>query len=202
MIDRWCEQAFWQSINVDTGGAEILSCATGLFLCVLPWMSSPSAWTADLRLLRIMFVILGVGTFVYHLIPHDENDINAFDWFPMVLTLALLCEMLMSKFMLTGWYEVAWHLLLLCWMLVLLAIMNMFDYAYLNASLVIPPALLFVCYTLYIKYLLVPWVLLGISMAMWLINHFLCSMWTPLAVLHSVYHVTIGVALWEIGCNV
>jgi len=141
-MDRWCEQRMWADVGLETGGAELLSCGTALVLCVVPVLFPPRGWTKSLCALQAMLFLLGVGTFVYHWVPHDEDHINAFDWFPMILTCALLGYMLVQDLLKTHRCTFVFFVLLFGWALGLMVAMNQYDYTYLNAVLVVPPVLL------------------------------------------------------------
>ena len=197
-MDRWCEQRMWDELGLETGGAELLSCGTALVLCVVPALFPPRRWTQALCALQAMLFLLGVGTFVYHWVPHDEDHINAFDWFPMILTCALLGYMLVRGSLEGYWDSTLFFVGLFAWALGLMVAMNLYDYAWLNAVLVVPPVLLLLGFLDYRQAAAV-WFWLAISLVLWLANHFGCEAWTPLAALHSVYHVTMALALWEAG---
>ena len=197
-MDRWCEQRMWADVGLETGGAELLSCGTALVLCVVPVLFPPRGWTKSLCALQAMLFLLGVGTFVYHWVPHDEDHINAFDWFPMILTCALLGYMLVQDLLKTHWCTFVFFVLLFGWALGLMVAMNQYDYTYLNAVLVVPPVLLLLGF-LPMHGSAAVWGWLLLSLGLWLANHFGCEAWTPLAALHSVYHVTMALALWETG---
>jgi len=203
-MDRWCEQRFWDEIGVETGGVEPLSCGTGLVICFVPFIYEPWSCPRSLIFLKVSMVVLGVGTFIYHWIPHEEDHVNSFDWFPMSFTCAVLVYLCVEpslKIMneLGNFFVL---LALVVWSGFLFIGMNQFDYVILNAVLVAPPVLCLAVYTVRGLDTLVVWTYLILSLALWLVNHYACQYWSPLAVLHSLYHVVIGVAIWEAGCLV
>jgi len=204
-MDRWCEQKLWKEWGLNTGGAELFASSTGLALCFIPAFWGAPKWTVLLMLLWASLIVLGVGTFIFHWIPNDEDDLASyFDWFPMALTCALLIFMFLEpnlKYM-TTLYAVGALLLLLCYLLFLILPTDLLDPVFMNAVLVSPPVLVLALYTYWTldARLVRVWALLLFSLTVWLINSYLCQSWTPLALLHSVFHIVMAVALWEAGC--
>jgi len=205
-MDRWCEQQLWREWGVNTGGAELFGSATGLLFCFVPGIWGARKWTVLLLLLWACFGVLGVGTFIFHWVPHDDSDhhLNAFDWYPMVFTCGLLIVIYLVPNIrfLAPTYVAGAFVLLLCWMLFLLIEMNHMNPVILNAVLVAPPVLIFAFYTYatWDSRINRVWFLLVLSLTLWLINSYFCERWAPLALFHSAYHVTMAIALWEAAC--
>lgn len=201
MTDRWCEQRMWREWGLDTGGVEWLACVTGLAICTVPFVLPPARFTTPLCFLQAGFVLLGAGTFVYHFIPHDESHhVNAFDFFPMSFVCATLVYIFIAPLLsVSRTVETASLLVLLAWAGVLFIGMNQVNYSVLNAVLVTPPVLCLLAYTVEGHATGYVWPLLIASLALWLVNVFACHLWAPLAVLHSIYHITVALAVWEGG---
>jgi hypothetical protein len=194
-MDRWCEQRMWREANFETEGAELVSCGTAIALIAVPLVVRPSHFTSNLRIVQFLLVLLAVGTFVYHWIPHDENWVNAFDWIPMILVVAQISYMMAIRHLDGYWYSIIFGALLVAWGVGLTAAMNMTSYVYLNIALVVPPVLVLMAYMDPREGAEV-WMWLVVSLILWLVNHFACWTWAPLAVLHALYHITMALALW------
>lgn len=195
-MDRWCEQRMWREANFETEGAELVSCGTAIALVAVPWVVRPPRFTVNLRIVQFLLFLLAVGTFVYHWVPHDEDLLNAFDWFPMILVVGVISYMVASRHLEGYWANVIFAALVVAWGVGLMAAMNMTSYVYLNVALVVPPVLVLLAY-MDVREGAEVWMWLFVSLVLWLVNHFACSSWAPLAVLHALYHITMALALWK-----
>lgn len=202
VMDRWCEQKMWRELNVNTGGAELLSSATGLVLCIIPFYWEPPTYAISILALQASFVLLGIGTFIFHWIPHDDNHINAFDWYPMTFTCATLIYVYLEAIVKSKAMRFFSILALFIWAFFLIYSMNQYSYVFLNAVLLTPPLVVLACYTCFVdwEHTVMIWGYLVISVSLWLANHYGCNTITALAPLHAVYHITIAIAIWEAGC--
>lgn len=209
VYDQWCEQAMWTELTGVPQSIEYTAALTGLLICFVPF-TSLCCWhrpTYGLVLLGVSFLLLGVGTFLFHWFPKDPLFIPL-DWFPMTITMTIvillhvwlineqdLCAQLIFSTLFIVWF----------FTLIFTVTTDTFPYDYMSIVLVLVPVLTFLFHNIFVsKYL--PgditteiaqiWALLIFSLVLWLLNQNLCKQYHWMALFHSVYHITIALAIW------
>ena len=181
-------------------------------------------------LCKASLALTGIGTIFFHAFKPEDMSHAHFnhglcDWFPIIMLcsniLILYLDRLMPKCGIRG--EFGWVLLIaiiMIWIFVLVVGMDSDTNAYfshqmgtagsqgqygtiLNAVLLLPLALV-LAYTCayrfefaHTKYLMVS---LSLTVAMWLVDAYLCRQHPWLSVLHAIYHVTIAYSFIYAAC--
>jgi len=220
--DWWCERRMWQAAGASTGPiAEPACAATGVVMVVFALIPNADS-SARLPLLFLFFkaclVVLGLGTVVFHGFEYGSSldahlNLNMFDWAPVVLTVSVLTAVYLAPAMhkLENYAAVLAYIAFALWCLFLVVAMDTSTYSVLegaqwgtimNGVLLAPPLVVLAVFTaLRIGWRAwVLWLLLTVGLAAWLVNYYACSFWSPLALLHAVYHLVITYALILAGC--
>jgi hypothetical protein len=204
MSDQWCEQKVWLDWGLDTNGIELFAASTGIVMCLIPFLYPNYKMSIWLYLLQMNIVLLGIGTFVFHWWPPEDEYGNKyivpFDWFPMIFTLANLLFIANSLYFYqyTVFYQCFSVLAILVWIFALIYLMHEMDINWLQTLLIAPPVLVLLVVSAFID-LYEDWIYLFISLGLWLVNRFACSYWSVLGQLHGIWHIVVGYALWDIG---
>jgi len=205
MPDQWCEQQTWLDWGVNTNGVEVFAASTGIVMCAIPFLYPNYKMNMLLYVLQVNIVLLGVGTFVFHWWPPDNDDfglyvIVPFDWYPMIFTLATL--MFISNSIYFNYYTTTFQcltmFLIFVWIFCLFYFLHMLDMNIVQTLLVGPPVLVLALLSLYID-LYDQWYVLFMALTVWLVNRYACGYWSALGQLHGIWHIFIGYALWDIG---
>jgi len=218
----------WQGAGVDTRGfAEPFSAVTGIVMSALALI--PNASEDDKLPHLFLFnkacvFILGIGTCIFHSVEFQQSknahmNLNILDWLPVVLSSSVVLAM----YLLTSVKSLSNNALMFCfvagllWVFFLIVAMDSATYTHLdnelegtaggwgtmlNAALLLPLMVTLFAYSVVDlkRQSVVLWVLLIVSVVIWLVNFYLCQFWYPLAILHALYHIIITVALLEASC--
>lgn len=167
--------------------------------------------------------LLGIGTTVFHSMEYQKSrdshmNLNVLDWLPISLSSATVLTMFLldSAQKLSNTALELCFVAGLCWFTFLVIGMDTDIYTHLevelkdsfewksvlNAALLLPLIVTLFAYSVaklhwasaYV------WALLVASVALWLVNNYVCAYWYPLAFFHGLYHVVITFALIEANC--
>lgn len=208
-FDMWCEQAMWSELTGTTQTIEYAAAITGLLMCFVPF-TLLCCWhkpTFGLVILGVSFILLGVGTFIYHWIPEDPMSVPM-DWIPMTITMTIvilihvwlindqeLCVQIVFSTLFVAWFFIIFFTIAT----------SIMTYNQVSALLVAIPALIFLFHNIYVSSQLPGdhsyeiaeiWALLVLSLVLWLLDVYLCKQFHWMAIFHSVYHLTISLAIW------
>ena len=207
MIDQWCEQRMWKSMQIYLGRTEPICAITGLSFIIVPLLSMPEKCCATLVLLQVCLMFLSFGTIIFHAIPETQLSrnvhVNDLDWFPITIC----CSVLLYIYLLPALKVMSYAAIFAAlsafgaWVVLLEFGRDFVSPAMLNAALLLPLFVVLASYTatVFREKCNTVWFYLLVSLVIWLFNVVGCEYDRSVALLHPLYHFTIAKGMWEAG---